>query len=71
MPWPARSPDLNPIESVWAMLKKRTKKRFRKRHPHNQSEVVKVAQEEWEKLPWKSIYSMIDGMPRRVEAVNK
>ena len=51
------------------MLKRRTKKRFRKRRPHNQREVVEVAQEEWEKLPWKCIYDIIDGMPRRVEAV--
>ena len=32
-------------------------------------EVVKVAQEEWEKLPWKRMYDMIDGIPRRVQAV--
>ena len=35
MPWPALSPYLNPIENVWAMLKKRTKKRFRKRPPQS------------------------------------
>ena len=51
------------IENVWAMLKKRTKKGFRKRSPQNQREVVEAAQEEWEKL------DMIDGMLRRVEAV--
>ena len=45
------------------------KKRFRKRRPHNQGEVVEVAQEEWENPPRERIYDMIDGMPRRVEAV--
>ena len=65
-----RSSILFPKSSVllWAMLKRRTKKRFRKLRLHNQREVVEVAQEEWEKLPWKRIYDIIDGMPRRVEA---
>jgi transposase len=26
--WPANSPDLNPIESVWRLLKSRAQKRF-------------------------------------------
>ena len=51
------------------MLKRRTKKRFRKRRPHNQKEIIEVAQEGWEKFPWKRMYDMIDSMPRRVEAV--
>ena len=50
------------------MLKRRTKKWFRKLRPHNQREVLEVAQEEWEKLPWKRIYDIIYGKPRRVEA---
>ena len=45
------------------------KKRFRKRRPHNQREVVEVAEEEWDKLTWKRTYGVIDGMPRRVKAV--
>ena len=48
---------------------KRTKKRFKKRCCHNQRELVEVTQEGWEKLPWKRIYEMIDGMSRRAEAV--
>jgi len=27
MPWPARSPDVNPIENIWGVLKKRVMKR--------------------------------------------
>ena len=51
------------------MLKSGTKRRLRRRRTHNQREVIEVAQEVWEKFPWKRIYDMINGMPRRVEAV--
>ena len=56
---------MNLIENA-GYVEEANKKRFKKRHPHNQRVVVTVAQEEWEKLPWKSIYNMIDGIPRRV-----
>ena len=52
---PARSPESSPIKNVWAMLK-RARTKSRKRRPHNQREVVKVADEGRENLPWKSIY---------------
>ena len=68
IPWPARSPDLNPIENV-CCVQEANKKRFRKRRPHNRREVVEVAQEKLEKPPRKRIYDMIDGIPRRGEAI--
>ena len=45
------------------------KKDVQKRRSYNHKEVVEVSQEEWEKLPWKCIYDLIGGMPRRFDAV--
>jgi transposase len=44
--WPARSPDLNPIETLWAILQRRVSKRF----PTTYQELVVAVEAELRQL---------------------
>lgn len=44
--WPSQSPDLNPIENTWTMLKKQV----HVRKPSNLTELHQYCQEEWSKI---------------------
>lgn len=67
MSWPARSPDLNPIEHIWSQLK--TKIRNRTPAPTSIAALKIAALEEWERIPQEDIRNLIRGMDRRMTEV--
>lgn len=67
MAWPARSPDINPIEHVWDMLKKRVRSRL---PPHsNLHQLRNLLTEEWNNIDQTVIQNLIEGLNRRMAAV--
>lgn len=61
--WPARSPDLNPIENWWAILKRRVAARG----PQNTKALQQFILEEAEKTTMEEINAMVSSFPRRLK----
>ena len=67
MPWPARSPDLNPIENLWSWMDCT----LQKSKPTNLVQLKTQMQELWNTVPQELIRKLIDPMPRKVLACLK
>ncbi|GFY10418.1 transposable element Tcb1 transposase [Trichonephila clavipes] len=63
--WPARSPDLNPIENVWYALGRQVA--GRNYPPTNKNTLIRALTEEWDKLPQQLLDNVVQSMVRRVE----
>ncbi len=63
LPWPARSPDLNPIEQIWSIIdKKLVGVRL-----SNLAELEKAVVKEWQELPPSICVNLVESMPKRLE----
>ncbi|KAG2761572.1 hypothetical protein PC116_g9081 [Phytophthora cactorum] len=61
--WPARSPDLNPIENVWAILARKVYSRGKQYNSlQDLTAAVMVA---WDSVTIKELRDLIDTMPSR------
>lgn len=65
--WPSYSPDLNPIENLWAIIKKRLC--AYETAPKSLTELFDRITQEWDKIAPKLCQDLIISMPKRIEAV--
>jgi transposase len=65
--WPANSPDLNPIENIWKLLKDNVQKH--ENFPRTINELKVALKEEWDKFDINILNNIIISMPKRINAV--
>lgn len=68
--WPANSPDLNVIENLMAIVKRKVQKRLAKLDdnvPCTAQLYQRYLQEEWNAIPQKTLHNLVDSMPKRLQ----
>ena len=66
-PWPGNSLDLNPIENLWSILKRRVDKQ----KPTNSDKLQALIMQEWAAISQDVAQKLIDSMPGRIAEVLK
>ncbi|KAK3515066.1 hypothetical protein QTP70_006006 [Hemibagrus guttatus] len=65
MDWPSRSPDLNPIEHLWGILKRKVEER----KVSNIHQLRDVIMKKWKRIPVAAREALVNSMPKSVTAV--
>ena len=74
MDWPPYSPDLNPIENLWAIMKAEIYKlhpelKFVDDTEETLRALIEAAKEAWNSIEDRILYNLSVTMPHRVQAV--
>ena len=67
MGWPPQSPDMNPIENLWAIIKKRRQKKFG--IPATKSDLIAQVFQIWEEIEPDLLERLANSAIKRLEAV--
>ncbi|MBN3278876.1 TCB1 transposase, partial [Polyodon spathula] len=62
---PTQSPDLNPIENLWNVIKRK----MDGHKPSNKAELLEFLRQEWHKVTQHQCERLVESMPRRMKAV--
>ena len=60
--WPGNSPDINPIENLWGILKRKLKDKI----ITNKKDLITIVYQEWKKLSKEYMENLIYSMPKRI-----
>lgn len=63
--WPAQSPDMNPIENLWGIVKQEVDAI----RVHGFQDLWNATLRVWRDIPPETIHKLIDSMPRRIQMV--
>ncbi len=63
--WPANSPDLNQIENLWGIVKRK----MRYTRPNNADDLKAAIKATWASITPEQCHRLIASMPRRIDAV--
>jgi transposase len=63
--WPSNSPDVNPVENLWSIMKRRVEKR----KPSDLDELDQFLHEEWQNIDLSTINNLIKSMKNRCLAL--
>ena len=66
LPWPAQSPDLNPIENLWAYLKRQLKASY-----DNMQDLRDDVERAWNQIDRSLLQSLYNSLPDKLQAVIK
>lgn len=68
--WPAKSPDLNPIENVWGLMQRLVNKWFfKKGTPKNRTQLFSLCKAAFNIVCKKHCKSLFESVPKRIQLV--